>query len=281
MYQTRKLCIYHGGCPDGFGAAWVVRRRFPDTVFHAGKYGNPPPLTDCAEREVFIVDFSYGLEDMKQIIEVAKHVTLLDHHQTAVKNLGTLEDPKLTKVLDMTRSGVMLTWDFLYPNEAPPMMLLNIQDRDLWTFNFPETKPIMAYVASYPQVFSVWDELMGTSIHLMVEAGKHIYRRYMMDIQNVLESGQHQMNICGYVVPAVCIPHLWASDACGTMCVGKPFAVAFWIVGTRRYFSLRSNAQGKDVAGIAERFGGGGHKNAAGFVIHNLKSNILLSHMRD
>ena len=33
----RPLCIYHGGCADGFAAAWVVRKAFlGDVEFHAG-----------------------------------------------------------------------------------------------------------------------------------------------------------------------------------------------------------------------------------------------------
>jgi hypothetical protein len=26
------ICIYHGNCADGFGAAWAVRRRFGGAV---------------------------------------------------------------------------------------------------------------------------------------------------------------------------------------------------------------------------------------------------------
>ena len=26
------ICIYHGGCDDGFGAAWAVWKRWPDAA---------------------------------------------------------------------------------------------------------------------------------------------------------------------------------------------------------------------------------------------------------
>lgn len=51
------ICIYHGNCADGFGAAWAVRKALPDCEFHAGIYQNTPP--DVAGRDVVIVDFSY------------------------------------------------------------------------------------------------------------------------------------------------------------------------------------------------------------------------------
>ncbi len=38
------LCIYHGNCADGFGAAWVFKR-YADREFdfHPGVYQNDPP----------------------------------------------------------------------------------------------------------------------------------------------------------------------------------------------------------------------------------------------
>lgn len=37
------ICIYHGNCADGFGAAWAVRKALGDIEFYAGKYQEPPP----------------------------------------------------------------------------------------------------------------------------------------------------------------------------------------------------------------------------------------------
>ncbi len=48
--MTKPLCIYHGGCDDGFGAAWAVRRAFGFNVeFYPGVYQNKPPdVTDSS-----------------------------------------------------------------------------------------------------------------------------------------------------------------------------------------------------------------------------------------
>lgn len=50
------ICIYHGGCADGFTAAWAVWKRWPDVEFVAGIHGDPPP--DVTGKHVLIVDFS-------------------------------------------------------------------------------------------------------------------------------------------------------------------------------------------------------------------------------
>ena len=54
--QHSTICIYHGNCADGFGAAWVVRKALgADIEFHAATYGQPVP--DVTGKNVVIVDF--------------------------------------------------------------------------------------------------------------------------------------------------------------------------------------------------------------------------------
>ena len=53
--------------------------------FYAGVYGELPP--DCSNKDVFLVDFSYNLDVLEQISNVARSVIILDHHKTAVENI--------------------------------------------------------------------------------------------------------------------------------------------------------------------------------------------------
>ena len=36
--MSKPLCIYHGNCADGFGAAWAVWKAHPDWEFFPGVY---------------------------------------------------------------------------------------------------------------------------------------------------------------------------------------------------------------------------------------------------
>lgn len=49
------------------------------------------------------------------------------------------------------------------------------------------------------------------------------------------------------------------------MAQGELFAACYWDTPTGRVFSLRSTDEGMDVSVIASQYGGGGHRNAAGF----------------
>jgi len=114
--SDKPLCIYHGNCVDGFGAAWVVRKFYgPDNVdFHAGKYQETPP--DVTGRDVILVDFSYKRQVMETLISQAASVLIIDHHKTAQADLADL--PGATVIFDMEHSGAVLAWIHFFGNEV-------------------------------------------------------------------------------------------------------------------------------------------------------------------
>ena len=98
--------------------------------------------------------------------------------------------------------------------------------------------------------------------------GDAIERKLQKDIKELIESGVRRMIIAGYDVPVLNAPSAYVSDAGHLMSIGEPFAACYWDHPDGRSFSLRSNKEeGVDVAQIAIMYGGGGHKNAAGFTV--------------
>ena len=90
--------FYHKNCNDGYIAALVAYSFFKergvlDTVeFIPVQYNEPLPEEETYEgRVVYILDFSFSKEDTTKIIEAADSVIMLDHHETARKNLFTGE----------------------------------------------------------------------------------------------------------------------------------------------------------------------------------------------
>lgn len=268
----KKLCIYHANCTDGFGAAWVVHHKFGDDVdFHAANYGDDAP--DCRGRDVIIVDFSYALEDMKQIHNQCNHLVLLDHHKTALDNLGAWVDEfKLTQSstlkLDMNRSGALMAWDFFFPEKKAPRIIQHISDRDLWNFKYDGTRQIHAALNSYDFDFELWDDFMDNNAYdtLRLE-GEALVRKFNRDVKALVKSCQIALCIDGHTVPAANLPFLYASEAGHIMGKGNPFAACFTLRHDTVAFSLRSPEDGMDVATIAAKYGGGGHKHAAGFSV--------------
>lgn len=258
------LCIYHGNCADGFSGAWVVRRALgQETEFHAGVYQTAPP--NVAGKDVVLVDFSYKRPVMEQIVDAARSVVVLDHHKTAEADLAGL--PGAEVVFDMERAGSRIAWDYYFPNEVPPQVLLHVEDRDLWRFALPKTREIQANIFSYPYEFDIWDRLMRADPAVLAVEGAAIERKHFKDVAELVKVCQRTMRIAGHTIPVASLPYTLTSDAGHLMAQGQPFAACYWDTPQGRVFSLRSTDNGIDVSEIAKQFGGGGHRNAAGFTL--------------
>lgn len=275
----KTLCIYHGNCADGFGAAWVVRYALgADNVdFHAGHYGKPAP--DVEGRDVIIVDFSYSYELLTLLSQQARSILIIDHHKTAAEALAQLPTAPATyqawvssgqrvgTVFDMERSGAGLTWDYLMANQPRPALINHIEDRDLWRFALDGTREIQANLFSHPYDFDIWDGLMWRPISASIADGTAIERKHHKDVAELVAGSRRRMNIGGHDVPVANLPYIHSSDAGHLMARGEPFAACYHDTTDGRYFSLRSSDAGMDVGEIAKLYGGGGHRNAAGFKV--------------
>ncbi|NOQ89423.1 MAG: phosphohydrolase [Gammaproteobacteria bacterium] len=270
MKKLKKLCIYHGNCLDGFGAAWAVRYALGENVeFYKGIFQQSPP--DVKGRDIFLVDFSYKKEVLENMLETAASITILDHHISAEKDLSALlKSGKINGLFDMNKSGAMLAWLWFNPDQPPPELIKYIQDRDLWQFKLNGTREINAALSSYPYDFKVWDKLMASDKHALERRkrdGEAIERKLQKDIKELIASGVRRMIIAGYDVPVLNVSSAYVSDAGHIMSVGEPFAACYWDHPDGRSFSLRSSEDGIDVAAVAKKYGGGGHKKAAGFTV--------------
>ena len=266
----KPLCIYHGNCADGFGAAWVVRTYFKGEVdFHPGVYGQEPP--DVAGRDVIMVDFSYKRPVLMEMAQAANTILILDHHKTAAEDLAgfpqavELPGEKIAAIFDMDRSGATIAWDYFFSSRPRPKLLNHIEDRDLWLFKLEGTREIQASVFSYPYDFDIWDGLMGVDPRSLVNEGVAIERKHHKDIAELVGVTKRFMRIGGHYVPVANLPYTLTSDAGHLMADGYDFAACYWDTPDGRIFSLRSRPDGADVSAIAKAYGGGGHKNAAGF----------------
>lgn len=273
----KALCIYHRGCADGFGAAWAVWKALGDAVeFYPGVYGVAPP--DVTGRDVILVDFSYKRPVMEAMCQSAASITLLDHHKTAAEELDSLGDapgiaiPVFVRI-DMEKSGAVLAWEHFHRGKAIPRLLQHVQDRDLWRFALSNTREIVACLFSHPFDFDQWDRLTAEierdPTTILIE-GAAIERKLHKDIAELLSASTRIMTIGGHRVPVANLPFTFASDAGNLLCLRSvdgthpPFAGIYYDRPSGRAFSLRSVGD-LDVSEIAKKYGGGGHKNAAGF----------------
>lgn len=268
--SSRPLCIYHKNCADGFGAAYVVDKYYRGEVdFYPDTYpGNPPNVTG---RDVIIVDYSYKKDVIFDLATKANTILIIDHHITAEQELTDLP-ANVAALFDKNHSGCVATWKYFFKDEPVPFLLECVQDRDLWLFKSEYTKDIMAVVHAYEFEFPVWDTLMSTAIYELVDQGKLLNRKYNKDLKSILKDCVREVLFDGHIVPIANLPGMYASEAGAILSEGYPFAITYWDRNDCTSFSLRSSKDGLDVSEIAKKFGGGGHKHAAGFTIPIINS---------
>lgn len=278
----KALCIYHGGCDDGFAAAWAVRHALGDDVeFYPGVYQKKPP--PHANRDVILVDFSYKRPILDAMADKANSILILDHHKTAAEDLADLPKPppsgvwieaswngtlsrslRMVALFDMDRSGAALAWDYFTGGERPDFIEY-VQDRDLWRKRLAFGDEFTIALRSYPQDFKVWDRLVeGGAAHLIQE-GHAIQRYYRLRVEE-LKRAAYGAKLGEYSCWISNAPYFAASEVAGELAErGLDFGACYFEVERGRFqYSLRSRGD-FDVSAVAKQYGGGGHKNAAGF----------------
>lgn len=276
----KPVVIYHKNCLDGFGAACVAhdyfKKRQQSAEFIAANHGDLPP--NCKDRDVYILDYSYKRPMLSTLCLSAESVTIIDHHTTANQDLMGLDEEhgNLHIVYDTRYSGAVLSWQFFHGEEVtPPCLLQYIQDHDLWLFKLEETKDVLAALRSYPFDFDHWQHLIEHPEDLKnLQAEGQAINRYRQQLIEEYRENFIISEIAGYSVPVVNCPAAITSELLHELAIGHPFAVGYQDLGKTRRWSLRSCEEGINVADIATRYGGGGHRNAAGFST-NLPPAIL------
>jgi nanoRNase/pAp phosphatase (c-di-AMP/oligoRNAs hydrolase) len=259
------IVIYHDDCLDGYGAAYAAWKKFGDSAeYIPAHYGNPPP--DVTGKDVYILDFSYPREILLKIRMRARNLLVIDHHKTAQADLIELPFAKF----DMSKSGCILAWEHFHPEDKAPFGLELIQDRDLWQFHIPETK---AYCEGLRNLiirsFIAWDFHLATeNCFELAERGEDLLAVFSADITSLAKRA-HTAKFVGTEFMACNATPKYASELGNLLAktTGKPAAIYSYNGATQRWdYSLRSVGD-FDVSEIAKNFGGGGHKNAAGFSI--------------
>lgn len=293
MAYQPDIIIYHDHCADGFGAAWACWTKWADKPeYSPANYGQTPP--DVAGKHVLIVDFSYKHDVLAAMSKAAASIIVLDHHKTAQAELADWciddvagdfwadDDPlshayrndefigqPIAALFDMKKSGAVLAWEFCH-EEPVPMLLRLIQDRDLWRFTMPETKPFGLWLRSEELSFKRFDRInyrleMGNT-EIMAEA-RAMQRFFDAKVEEIASFAKFR-GVAEHNPIVVNCPPMFASEVGHALLdryPNAPFSAMWYEAGDKRMWSLRSRDDRQDVSEVAAVFGGGGHRNAAGF----------------
>lgn len=252
------VVLYHANCYDGFGAAYAAWKKYRDRAqYRPVQYGEEPPSLD-GQQEIFILDFCYSRSLIEEMASRNGRVVIIDHHQSAMTALAGLD----YTVFDLEKSAAVLAWEHFFPGVEPPRLLLYVQDYDLWQFHLPESREVSMALSSYPMDFSVWDTLDPAEL---AQDGRPLLRLRSEIVKTICDEAK-LVRFDGHEVPVV-NASVYGSEVGEELLrrnPGSPFSVSYYDRAGQRHWSLRSRPD-FDVSLVARKYGGGGHRQAAGF----------------
>lgn len=293
-YDTKiPVIFFHGGCLDGLTAAAVcvagLAQLHDQVIVRSCNYDDDHKtitqnLCLAADREVFMVDFSYKAQEMELLAERAMHLVWMDHHESAKNILQDKIYENVTRIfsVDNSSSGAGLAYRFFAGSEEETegtyitsdlvRLVQAVEDRDLWRFQYPSTKAICA--AMYMQAKHVGD-VFAVNVHDLALAGKYLLEQQADQVEqccksvivNRLDTPERPDIECVFVNA----PAFLASEIGNKLSKKYPAACIYQVLGDKVRLSFRSskeNPEAADCTKLAALANGGGHVNAAGATIH-------------
>lgn len=297
--------------PAAYGAPFCVREDSVEgaVAILPDREPGKSRVIPISGRDLILVDWTPPLaaETVPKMARHARSLALLDHHDSAIRELVVegglaglkgIPHEKFTMVLDKDRSGAGLALDCFFPgsrervardpiepiperspSHAPAntwatMIALHVEDRDLWRFKLSGTREVAAYLetegtAADPVRF---DRL--PSVADMTYRGSEMLR-YQAGLVDRIASQAAVVKWEEGELLAVNSPVLQSEIGEALYAKAPPplRASLVWYVGPDGSVraSLRSHAEGADVAELARRRGGGGHQHAAGCKFESLE----------
>ncbi len=289
--DKRTILIYYHDDNDGCCAAAVAGNYYDRNEFaikfvaiNYGKESWSEEGMKSAEK-VWLLDFTS--DKMDEFVKACgSKLIWIDHHKTAMEKFPDLwNSSNIPGIRSIEKAACVLTWECTHPEHiSPPAVVAYIGDKDMWKFEYVETR---AFSAGFSLMVktpddSVWDLLLSSeyedTVNKMISIGELLLEAQNYRIQKAFERGVD------------CTFHNWKArlvnttgniSELGEFIYRKPeydIAIMWQAVEDMAVFSLRSdsrNPDSPDCAEIAQQYGGGGHKNAAGFQ----KKNINFPHL--
>lgn len=268
-----NLIVYHNACPDGWCAAYIAKKRFPCAELLPQDHGKEPPYDKLRGKRVLVVDFSWRTQDMNDKVYLdAEYFQIFDHHKTAQEVLSG----RPYAVFDMNRSGAGLTFDLLFPDDHRPWYVNYVEDRDLWRFDYPDSRAVNEYLLTLPYTVEGWDQM--NDISAAIDYGYTLLKQKRKNVSMVVEHAQ-EGRFGDSSVGVVNAPYFLSSDV-GEELTKKYNIGLIWFERNdgMMQFSLRSRGE-LDVSTVARMFNGGGQRNAAGFNLPIHQGRVLLDTM--
>lgn len=273
--------FYHKIDLDGKSSAAILYQKFSDAELIGIDYGEDYDFTKIdKDEQIFIVDFSFLPEKMLQLKEKFT-IVWIDHHITSIENSKKFKYDDIDGLREIDSAACELIWRLIHGTSCPyPIFLLG--KYDLFKNDISEDILPFQYgmrIQNTDPKSNLWKKLLGnnkTEVDLLVENiisdGKILYKYEKMQSEKIVKS-------CSFEIKF---------EDCNVLCLNRShsnslifesiydpkkhdFVMLFYNFKNKCWNVKLYGGNGTiNLGEIAQKYGGGGHKKAAGFEIDDI-----------
>jgi len=266
------IVFYHKNCQDGLACAWVAWKKFKNKAEYIALNYQAPFDHKIKGKKIYFLDVCPDRKILEKLRKNDCEIVIIDHHLSAKRNLDLASPGSFIIRLNMRHCAAILTWKYFFPEKKIPKILLYIEDIDLWNFKKRFSREIVASIDLSDFDPKEWNKLAcdiedNRKRRKYILTGKEIVKHEDEMIKQVVQKAKKVK--MGKIKTLVANSSVLISEI-GDALIKQlpPMAIIWFEAGDVKRISLRSNGK-IDVSKIAEKYGGGGHKCAAGFAIES------------
>ncbi len=265
------ICLHHNDA-DGRASAAIVRRALGKSVLlYEIDYGDSVPWDKLKRAQcVVVVDFSLPPADMQRLVDAAELIWI-DHHVSALEAMAGIADD-WGGLRDTGEAGCVLAWKYFFPGQPVPRAITLIGDRDIWRWAEVDTGPFddgLHQRDTRPENDNLWQPLLDDDSRLLddlIREGKMLRQARLLEVRRSVRKYGFELVFEGCRTLAI---NARSSGEMGAYIRKLGYQIAYCYVdvwqNNRLMTTVTLYSEQVDVSQLAQKFGGGGHRGAAGF----------------
>jgi oligoribonuclease NrnB/cAMP/cGMP phosphodiesterase (DHH superfamily) len=245
---------------------------------------------------VYCFDFK---PDIKKILDITEMFVWIDHHKTAIES--EYNNDSIKGIRSDKFAACELVWRYFFSNEKfpelfkVPLAVQYIGNYDSWKWkelvdSNNDDDNQLGYNSCYfyegmlsePRIFDMLDLCIFNSkdsdkwVDIIIRRGKIVDRFLTQDSSEVIKNNAYKSELDGYSCYC-CNTTRHSSLLFDSIDDEYDVMVAYNFNGNNWCVSLYSKNKNVDVSDIAKKYGGGGHKGAAGFTAETIPKFLKIN----
>lgn len=274
--------IYHNRDLDGFCSGAIMKFYNSETVLIGHDYGKEFDFSKLDGSPVIMADISMPMDHMCKVAESCDaHFTWIDHHISAIKDYEEFTGnhyPFCETVFDTSIAACEGTWKHLFPNKLMPLAVILLGEYDSWRNKNIDRWNNMILPFQYGMRLRC-DSVDSFDLELfidddlcldIIEEGKLILK-YQQSQNAIACRSSFEVEFEG--LRAICLNQGGANSVVFDSVYDESkhdIMIPFSFNGRNYKASIFTTKDDIDCSALAKKYGGGGHKKAAGFIFKDL-----------